>query len=165
MLLPSFLPINMCTHPQFEPFIHEPASPHVHHILIYECGSAVDLSNFTDEQLRGGPCYTNPSVLPLTTCMLRGSVVAGWAVGGEVSSLCTSGRMLIGHNTILQNYNIIMLYLWCKILQHILIFLLIGLFTDTKKNILLGLALKIENSLFSWHCSIVLRDASSIETP
>ena len=100
MLFPSILPINMCTPPQFEPFIHEPASPHVHHMLIYECGSAVDLSNFTDEQLRGGPCYTDPSVVPLTTCMLRGSVVAGWGVGGGVSPLCTSGSMLIDYNTI-----------------------------------------------------------------
>ena len=100
MLLPSLLPINMCTPPQFEPSIHEPASPHVHHMIIYECDSAVDLSNFTDEQLRGGPCYTDPSVLPLTTCLIRGSVVAAWAVGGEVSSLCTSGSMLIGYNTI-----------------------------------------------------------------
>ena len=87
----SLLALNMCTlvlgtPPQFEPFIHEPASPHVHHMLIYECSSDVDLSYLTDEQLRGGPCYTDPSVLRLTGCMLTGSVVAGWAVGGEVSA-------------------------------------------------------------------------------
>ena len=139
MVFLPFLPINMCTPPQFEPFIHEPASPHVHHILIYECGSAVDLSNFTDEQLRGGPCYTDPSVLPLTTCLIRGSVVAAWAVGGEVSSLCTSGSMHFGYN---------LLYLWCKILQHILIFPSVYSLIS-RKNILLGLALKIGNSLFS----------------
>lgn len=74
---------------QFEPFIHEPASPHVHHILIYECSAAVDLSSLTDDQLRGGPCYTDPSVFNLTMCMLTGSVVAAWAVGGEVSVLYT----------------------------------------------------------------------------
>ena len=162
MLFPSLLPINMCTPPQFEPFIHEPASPHVHHILIYECGSAVDLSNFTDEQLKGGPCYTDPSVVPLTTCLLRGTVVAGWAVGGEVSPLCTGGSMLIGYNTILHIYA--MLYLWYKILQLLLIFLSVNSLIP-RRTIFLGLALMVGNSLFSWHYSIALRDASSIETP
>lgn len=79
--------ICCCPPAQFEPFIHEPASPHVHHILFYECSADVDVSSLTDEQLKGGPCYTDPSVRPLANCMFRGSVVAGWAVGGEVSVL------------------------------------------------------------------------------
>ena len=86
-------------------------------MVIYECDSAVDLSNFTDEQLRGGPCYTDPSVLPLTTCLIRGSVVAAWAVGGEVSSLCTSGSMLIGYNTIYCSCIIINIYIYTNIAE------------------------------------------------
>ena len=92
MLLPQLVNVAFCilhhsllSPVQFEPFIHEPASPHVHHILFYECSADVELSHLTDEQLKGGPCYTDPAVLPLTTCLITGSIVAGWAVGGEVS--------------------------------------------------------------------------------
>lgn len=86
------LALQHCTfhcypHPQFEPFIHEPASPHVHHILFYECSADVELSHLTDEKLKGGPCYTDPAVFSLTSCLIKGSIVAGWAVGGEVSVL------------------------------------------------------------------------------
>ena len=69
---------------QFSALIHEPASAHVHHILLYSCdGTGVD--SFTNEELRGAECLTNgfSNSDPKQQC-LRGSLVAAWAVGGTV---------------------------------------------------------------------------------
>ena len=47
-------------------------------MILYECGGK-DLSGFTPEQLKGAPCEQTT----LGSCR-SGSIVAAWAVGGQV---------------------------------------------------------------------------------
>ena len=71
---------------QYAPVIHEPATPHVHHMILYTC-DGVELRDVTDETLVGANCFSNNGTgigTPLTQCT-RGNLIAGWAVGGDVS--------------------------------------------------------------------------------
>ena len=72
---------------QISALIHEPASAHVHHMLLYTCdGSGVD--SFTDEQLRGSECLTgNNGQNDIKLRCLGGNLVGAWAVGGTVSGI------------------------------------------------------------------------------
>ena len=72
---------------QISPLIHEPASAHVHHMLLYSCdGSGVD--SFTDEQLRGSECLTGSGGQgDIKLRCLGGNLVGAWAVGGTVSGI------------------------------------------------------------------------------
>ena len=61
--------------------MHPEAAAHVHHMLLYECppvANTVIENNGTD--LNGGPCSTTP----LGNCR-AGTILAAWAVGGQVS--------------------------------------------------------------------------------
>jgi hypothetical protein len=68
---------------RFSPVIHEPATPHVHHMILYSC-DGINLGSLTDEDLIGGECLTNvgQASTPLARCT-TGNLIAAWAVGGE----------------------------------------------------------------------------------
>ena len=74
----------LCHYIQYSALIHEAASAHVHHMLLYTCdGSGVD--SFTNETLSGAECLTgnSDSSDPKLRC-LGGNLVGAWAVGGSV---------------------------------------------------------------------------------
>ena len=62
--------------------MHPEAVAHVHHMIMYECPE--DVLPFLEERedLSGGPCGRDD---PLLYCG-GGRLVAGWAVGGGVST-------------------------------------------------------------------------------
>ena len=66
---------------QVEPIIQKGNEGFVHHFLLYECDG-----NFVDKDFdQGVDCY-NLANMPYAKCR-DASVVAAWAVGGEVSNV------------------------------------------------------------------------------
>ena len=64
---------------QIEPYIQKGNEGFVHHYIIYECEG-----NFTDDDLNeGANCYSSAN-MPYRSCQ-KADLIAGWAVGGEVS--------------------------------------------------------------------------------
>ena len=74
---------NLFIFQQFSPSVTEGNEAHVHHLLIYLC----DGLNHTHVG-QGGDCEDGVAN-EVAECR-GGTIIAGWAVGGEVSSQCLS---------------------------------------------------------------------------
>ena len=71
---------NIACVPQIDPVVTEGNEAHVHHLLVYLC----DGINETHVG-NGGEC--EEGVPEAVAACRQGTLIAGWAVGGEVSSV------------------------------------------------------------------------------
>ena len=66
---------------QFEPYVQKGNEGFVHHMLVYECHDS-----FNDSHYGPGFDCRDQANMPFTKCYFY-SIVAAWAIGGEVRSL------------------------------------------------------------------------------